>query len=46
MKNILLKASITPSRISVVAAGEDTSVDKNSAVAKKLVRRVTFKINQ
>ncbi len=46
VKNILLKANIAPSRISVVAAGEDTSVDKNSSVARKLVRRVTFKINQ
>lgn len=44
IKNILLKANIVSSRISVVAAGEDTSVDKNSEVARKLARRATFKI--
>lgn len=44
IKNILLKANIAASRISVVAAGEDTSVDKGSALARKLARRATFKI--
>jgi OOP family OmpA-OmpF porin len=44
IKNILLKANIAASRISVVAAGEDTSVDKGSTLARKLARRATFKI--
>ena len=44
VKNILIKANIEPSRLNVVPAGEDTSVDKDSAAARKLVRRVTFKI--
>jgi OOP family OmpA-OmpF porin len=42
VKNILLKANIDPSRLNVIAAGEDTSVDKTSAGARKLVRKVTF----
>jgi OOP family OmpA-OmpF porin len=42
VKNILLKANIDPSRLNVVAAGEDTSVDKTSESARKLVRKVTF----
>lgn len=44
VKNILLKANINPSRINVIASGEDNSVDKNSDSARKLVRRVTFMI--
>ncbi len=44
VKNILLKAYINPSRLNVVSAGEDTSVDKNSQGARKLVRKVTFMI--
>ena len=44
VKNILLKANIDPSRLNVVAAGEDTSVDKTSDGARKLVRKVTFLI--
>ena len=42
VKNTLVKANIDASRLNVVAAGEDTSVDKNSDAARKLVRRVTF----
>lgn len=45
IKNILIKANIAASRITVVAAGEDASVDKNSALARKLARKATFKIN-
>jgi len=45
IKNILIKTNIAASRITVVAAGEDASVDKNSALARKLARRATFKIN-
>jgi OOP family OmpA-OmpF porin len=44
VKNILLKANINPSRLNVIASGEDTSVDKESDGARKLVRRVTFMI--
>ncbi|KQX09882.1 OmpA family protein [Flavobacterium sp. Root420] len=44
VKNILIKANIAPSRLNIIAAGEDTSVDKDSEGARKLVRRVTFKI--
>ena len=44
VKNILLKANIDPSRLNVIAAGEDTSVDKTSDGARKLVRKVTFRI--
>ena len=44
VKNILLKANINPSRLNVVSAGEDTSVDKTSEGARKLVRKVTFMI--
>lgn len=44
VKNILLKANIDPSRLNVIAAGEDTSVDITSDGARKLVRKVTFRI--
>ncbi len=44
VKNILMKAKIDASRLNVVPAGEDSSVDKDSAGARKLVRRVTFKV--
>lgn len=44
VKGILEKAGIASSRLNVVSAGEDTSVDKNSVGARKLVRRVTFKV--
>lgn len=44
VKNTLIKANIDASRLNVVAAGEDTSVDKESDAARKLVRRVTFRV--
>jgi OOP family OmpA-OmpF porin len=44
VKNILVKANIDPSRLNVIAAGEDTSVDKDSDGARKLVRKVTFRV--
>ena len=44
VKNVLVKANINPSRLNIVAAGEDTSVDKNSDAARKLVRKVTFRV--
>ena len=42
VKNTLVKANIDSSRLNIVGAGEDNSVDKNSDAARKLVRRVTF----
>ena len=42
VKETLIKANIDASRLNVIAAGEDTSVDKDSEAARKLVRRVTF----
>jgi outer membrane protein OmpA-like peptidoglycan-associated protein len=44
VKNILIKANIDPSRLNIIAAGEDISVNKDSEGARKLVRKVTFKI--
>ncbi len=44
IKNTLVKAGISESRLNIVPAGEDTSVDKNSAEARKLVRKVIFMI--
>ncbi len=44
VKNVLLEAKIAESRLNIIPAGEDNSVDKNSELARKLVRRVTFKV--
>jgi OOP family OmpA-OmpF porin len=44
VKSTLVKAKIDPSRLNVIAAGEDTSVDIDSENARKLVRRVTFRV--
>ncbi|MBN8567752.1 MAG: OmpA family protein [Flavobacteriales bacterium] len=44
VKEILVKAGIDPKRLNVVSQGEDASVDKDSAGARRLVRRVTFKV--
>ena len=44
VKNTLVKAKIDASRLNVIAAGEDTSVDKDSENARRLVRRVTFRV--
>ncbi|MGK4566611.1 OmpA family protein [Flavobacterium sp. 3HN19-14] len=44
VKAILMKAKIDASRLNVVAGGEDASVAKESAGARKLVRRVTFRV--
>ena len=44
VKNTLMKAGISESRLNVIAAGEDTSVDKDSENARRLVRRVTFRV--
>jgi OOP family OmpA-OmpF porin len=44
VKAILVNAKIDPARLNIIPAGEDNSVDKESAGARKLVRRVTFRI--
>ena len=44
VKNTLVKAGISESRLNVIAAGEDTSVDVDSENARRLVRRVTFRV--
>lgn len=44
IKDVLVKAKIAASRLNVVSAGEDNSVEKNSDAARKLVRKVTFTI--
>jgi len=44
VKELLVAAGINAARLTVRGAGEDASVDKNSAGARQLVRRVTFKL--
>lgn len=44
IKNILVKAGINPSRLNVISKGIDNSVAPDSAEARRLVRRVTFKV--
>jgi ompA/motB domain protein len=44
VKDILVKAGISGSRISVEGKGEDTSVDKNSSGARQIARRATFNL--
>ena len=44
VRNTLIKAGVTATRLNIVSEGEDTSVAKDSADARRLVRRVTFKV--
>lgn len=44
VKQTLVKAGINPSRLNAISAGEDTSVDASSVEARRLVRRVTFRV--
>lgn len=44
VKNTLVKANVDASRLNVIAAGEDTTVDIDSENARRLVRRVTFRV--
>lgn len=44
VKAILVKAGIDASRLNIVGEGVDSSVDIDSEGARKLVRKVTFKI--
>ena len=45
VKDIMVAAGISASRLTATGNGEDASVDKASAPARQLVRRVTFKLN-
>lgn len=45
VKNVVTNAGIDASRLTVTGNGEDTSVNKNSAEARQIVRRVTFKVS-
>lgn len=44
IKQVLVDGGIDRSRLNIVSEGEDTSVLKDSSDARRLVRRVTFKI--
>jgi OOP family OmpA-OmpF porin len=44
VKTILEKAGIASSRLNVVANGADTSIQKDSEEARRLARRVTFRV--
>ncbi|MDK2772487.1 MAG: OmpA family protein [Flavobacterium sp.] len=45
VKAIIVKAGIDANRMVIKPQGEDNSVDVKSEAARKLVRRVTFKLN-
>ena len=44
IKTILEKAGISSSRLNVISEGADTSIQKDSEEARRLARRVTFKV--
>ncbi len=46
VKSVLIKSGIDASRLTVISSGEDTSVDVTSEEARKVVRRVTFKVRK
>ena len=45
IKEVLIKAGVDASRIVINSLGEDNSVDPKSAEARRIVRRVTFKVD-
>ncbi|WP_438969464.1 OmpA family protein [Nonlabens sp.] len=45
VNDVLVAAGIDASRLTYNGDGEDASVDKSSAEARQLVRRVTFRVN-
>ena len=45
VKTILIDSGINETQLKIMSEGEDQSASKDSVSAKKLVRRVTFKIN-
>lgn len=44
VKDILVKSGIAASKVSVVGNGEDTTIDTSSTSARKIARRVIFKV--
>lgn len=44
VKTIFEKAGVSPSRLNVVSAGADTSIQKDYEEANRLARRVTFRV--
>jgi OmpA-OmpF porin, OOP family len=46
VKKILIDAGIKASRLDIISRGEDKSVNPNSALARRLVRKVSFKIKK
>jgi OOP family OmpA-OmpF porin len=44
VKDILIKSGVNPYRLNVIPGGVDKSVDPKSPEARRLVRKVTFKI--
>ncbi len=44
VRNTLIGAGVAASRLNIISAGEDNSVDKNSETARRLVRRAIFTI--
>ena len=44
VKNTLINANVAASRLNIIASGEDNSVDVDSENARRLVRRVTFRV--
>ena len=44
VKAILVKAGISESRLNIISKGEDTSVNKNSQYARRLVRKTLFMV--
>lgn len=46
VKKILIDAGIKASRLDIISRGEDKTVNPNSALARRLVRKVSFKIKK
>lgn len=46
IKKVLVKAGIDPSRLNVISQGEDKSVAPDSPEARRLVRKVTFRVTK
>ena len=44
VKDVIVKSGIDSSRFTIIGQGEDTSVDVKSKEARRIVRRVTFKL--
>jgi OmpA-OmpF porin, OOP family len=44
IKEILIKAGVNPTRLSIIFKGEDPSVEASATIARRLVRKVTFEV--